>query len=138
MLTNYMINDFLKKLGGLMSNSNNCYIALSSTEPNVAGGGVTEPVGNGYSRTVFGANGSNSELSKAVINADGVLTNNEIIYFGEATGNWGTLTHYCLFSSASGGSLLAYGELKNPITPTAGTVPLIRVGEIKITLSRGE
>lgn len=139
MLTDYIVNEFLKRLGGLLSNSGYCYIGLSSTPPNVAGGGITEPVGNGYNRVLFGCNSSGSSLSNhAIIDDDGVLTNKDIIYFGEATGDWGTLTHYCLFSGATGGTLLAYGELTKPISPTNETVPLIREGEIKITLSRGE
>ena len=138
MLTDYTIKGFLEKLGGLIQYGGSCYIGLSSTEPNVVGGGVTEPVGNGYARALFGTNGSNSELNNAQVTDEGVLTNKNIIYFGEATGDWGEQKYYCLFSSATGGNLLAYGELTNPISPTSGTVPLVRVGEIKITLARGE
>ena len=138
MLTDYIVNEFLKRLGGLLANQGSCYIGLSSTEPNVAGGGITEPVGNGYARALFGTNNSSYGTNHAEINDNKELTNKDIIYFGEATGNWGTLTHYCLFSAATGGNLLAYGALTSPIAPVNGTVPLIRAGEIKITLARGE
>ena len=138
MLTDNAIRSFLRKLGGLETGSS-CYIGLSSTQPDIIGQGITEPIGNGYQRALFNSVSSgNSSSGCATITEDGVLTNNAIIYFGEALGSWGTLNHYCLFSSKTGGNLLAFGDLENPITPTVGTVPLIREGAIQITISRGE
>ena len=140
MLTNSTIQNFLKWLGGLVAGTY-CYIALSTTAPddNIVGGNVTEPSTElGYSRQVlhYITGGTNSvSAGPGYIDENGVLTNKDIIFFGEATGDWGTITHYCLFSSSTGGELMAYGELDEPITPTANTVPLIREGQIKITLS---
>jgi len=65
----------------------------------------------------------------------GGISNKETVYFPEATGSWGTCTHYLLFDAATGGNLLAFGALTDSITPTNGTVPLIRTGELQMTLS---
>lgn len=138
MLTDNAIRSFLRQIGGLTTGSA-CYIGLSSTQPDIIGQGITEPIGNGYERALFNSTSSTSTSNgSATINENGVLTNNQIIYFGEALGSWGTLKYYCLFSAKTGGNLLAFGELETPITPTVGTVPLIREGAIQITISRGE
>lgn len=138
MLTNNAIRSFLRQIGGL-NQGTSCYIGLSSTQPDIIGQGITEPIGNGYERALFNSISSNNNTNGcATITEEGVLTNSSIIYFGEALGSWGTLNHYCLFSSKTGGTLLAYGDLETPITPTVGTVPLIREGAIQITISRGE
>lgn len=141
MITNYTLNGILKELAGIAQfSNNNTYLALSSTEPNLDGGNVTEPSADlGYERRLFGysANFLNGETPKAEM-VDGVVRNKEIIYFGEATGNWGTLTHYCLFNAKTGGQLIAYGPLVEPITPTAETVPLIRAHQVQITMTNGD
>lgn len=137
MLTKYTKELFLKQLGGLVSGTS-CYIALSTTAPNenASNYNVTEPHSTlGYSRQVFRTTSTSGSQGSGYIDANGALSNNDIIYFGEASGSWGTITHFCLFSAKTGGNLLAYGTLSSTISPTAGTVPLIRADEIKITLS---
>ena len=62
------------------------------------------------------------------------ISNTREIHFQEATGSWGTITHFALYNSATGGTPLYVGALTEPITPTANTVPLIKVGQLKITL----
>lgn len=135
MITNYFLEECLRRLGGLSDGS--CYLGLSKQAPTEDGQGAVEPVGNGYERVLL--NSSNSSATGHLeIGDDGKLTNKDIIYLGEATGTWGTLTHYCLYSAKTGGNMLAYGELTEAISVETGTVPLIRVGEIKISISRSE
>ena len=135
MITNYFLEQCLRQLGGLSNGS--CYLGLSKQAPTEDGQGAVEPVGNGYERVLLNSS-SSSGNNHLEIGEDGKLTNKDIIYLGEATGTWGTLTHYCLYSSKTGGNMLAYGQLTEQITVESGTVPLIRVGEIKISISRGE
>jgi len=148
MLSNAMIKKFLQQIGGLAAGSS-CYIGLSTTEPQFDENNafnITEPSTElGYSRRLFEStptSGTDTLRGCAMIDENNVLTNTEIIYFGEATGDWGVIPYYCLFSSAtknsSGADLIAYGELDEPINPTANTVPLIRAKAIKITLTAGE
>ena len=140
MLSNAMIKKFLRQIGGLYPGSS-CYIGLSSTKPvyeDETAYNITEPsVDLGYSRQLLEStpqSGNDYLKGVAEIDANNVLTNNAIIFFGEATGDWGTIPYYCLFSAETGGELLAYGELDEVITPTANTVPLIRKNAIKISL----
>lgn len=135
MITNYFLEQCLRQLGGLSNGS--CYLGLSKQAPTEDGQGAVEPVGNGYERVLLNSSGSSGN-NHLEIGEDGKLTNKDIIYLGEATGTWGTLTHYCLYSSKTGGNMLAYGQLTEQITVESGTVPLIRAGEIKISISRGE
>jgi len=77
------------------------YLGLSTANPGDAGATLAEPSGNGYARQsiTFGA----------AVNRQVVQTAS--IAFPQATGAWGTITHWAVFDAASGGNMLAYGEL---------------------------
>ena len=121
------------------STSSKVYIGLSSTDPGVV---VTEPfeTGNGYKRVLIGATSSSGQTDENLCKFDaasnGQASNNTEIYFPEAREKWGTLTHFCLFSSESGttaNDLIGYSVLTNeegqpsPINVTSkDTVVLFR------------
>ena len=114
------------------SSYDSCYLALSTTEPTINNSNVTEPVGNGYARISI-----SKFMAAPALSSDSTvteITNNKEIHFNEATGNWGTITHFALYTSSTGGTPLYVGALTQAITPTANTVPLIKVGQLKITL----
>lgn len=137
MITNYAANRVLQALCGKASSitlGQTAYVGLSTTTPTAAGGNVTEPSGNGYSRVMLG-NCSQSYTQKMGTPSGGAVSNTEIIYCTEATGAWGTITHFCIYDALTGGNLLAYGALTTAIIPTANTIPIIRVGELNISLS---
>lgn len=102
------------------------YIALSTTTPTAAGGNVTEPSGNGYAR----AAASDGSFSAS----GGVITNGKYVYFPEATASWGTITHMCLHTASSGGTLRYFGALNSSVSVGANTVPLFKPGTISIAL----
>lgn len=137
MITNYAANKVLQALCGKANSltlGQTAYVGLSTTAPTVAGGNVTEPSGNGYSRVMLG-NYNQSYTQKMGTPSGGAISNTEIIYYPEATGAWGTITHFCIYDAPTGGNLLAFGALTTSITPTANTIPIIRVGELDISLS---
>lgn len=117
------------------------YLALSSTAPAADGTNITEPSGNGYQRISLKANiistlGDNFDLNNPTydsVNDKYSYTNIKDIYFYEATGSWGTLPYFAIFSSSTGGTVVAYGTLDNAISPIANTVPVIRTGDLTIT-----
>lgn len=134
MIANYASNKFLQILVAKTSSvsfTSNVYVGLSTTTPSKDGTGVTEPTGNGYGRTLLG-NTSQALTQKMSTPALGKTENTDIIYFPEATGAWGTITHLVLYDAPTGGNLLAFGALTNSISPTNGTIPIIRVGELDI------
>lgn len=110
------------------------YLALSTTAPTLAGGNVTEPSGNGYARKLLG-NYSQSYTQLMGAAADGESSNTQEIHFNKATAAWGTITHVCLFSAVTGGTLLAYGALTTPKAVTADDVVVIEAGDLSVLLS---
>lgn len=137
MITNYSANKILQALCGKVSTISlgpTAYVGLSTTAPTAVGENVTEPSGNGYARVMLG-NYNQSYTQKMGNPANGAIENAEIIYYPEATGSWGTITHFCIYDAQLGGNLLAYGALTTSIAPTANTIPIIRVGELDISLS---
>ena len=103
------------------------YIGLSTTEPDVSGGNVTEPsTGAGYARVLL------SNLSEA---ANGLVTNNAAINFNESTNSWGTVTHFVIFDAESSGNLLMYGALTQPRTVETATIMTIKENFLKLSVS---
>ena len=104
------------------------YLGLSTTTPNVNGGNVTEPSSSsGYRRAQLTSMGSAS---------DGQIQNNDIIYMGESLSNWGTITHFCIFTSATGGTPIFYGQLTSSVSVPTGYVPIFRKDAIKVGLDK--
>ena len=137
MMTYLLANRILEGMGGRTSmfSSNGIYLGLSTTAPSRDGTGYTEPpASNGYKRTLLGIQGQGSTHKMGNATAGGIK-NADTIYFPEATGSWGACTHYLIFDSGTGGNLLAYGTLTDDINPVNGTVPLIRIEELQMTIS---
>ena len=87
----------------------------------------------GYGRTLLG-NYQSSDSKCMGEPVQGNIKNSKIIYLPEAVADWGTMTHFALFSSASAAEPIFIGELKTPIAITAGYVPIFRVGTLSITI----
>lgn len=137
MMTYILANRILEAMCGRNTIFSSCgiYLGLSTTAPSRDGTGFTEPpASNGYKRTLLGMGGQSSSQKMAAATAGGIK-NADTIYFPEATGSWGTCTHYLLFDQETEGNLLAYGTLTEAISPVNGTVPLIRIEELQMTLS---
>ena len=151
MISNYASSLILKGMtgrggsnGGSIVIAARAYLALSSTEPQKNGQGVTEPSGNGYARKQIGYYYDTlGALMGDPVN--GVMTNKEEVHFNEATGEWGTLTYACIYDAATGGNLIASGKLgkinsdtgsweEQSITPVANSVVVIKEGNLKISI----
>lgn len=133
-------HQLLNAITGKTQLFSSCYIGLSSTAPNNDGGNVNEPTTGGYVRTLVGMY-QQSATHKFGTPLNGSITNDQAIYFEESTGSWGSqLTHFVLFSSQTGGTMLGYGLLEKdgvatPISVTeANTVVMIPVSGITITI----
>ena len=154
MISNYASSLILKGMTGRGNNSTSytggiilttrAFLALSSTEPQKNGQGVTEPSGNGYARKQIGyALDTYGQAMGDPVN--GVMTNKEEIHFNEATGEWGTLAYACIYDAETGGNLIASGKLgktntdtgeweEQSITPVANSVVVIKEGNLKISI----
>ena len=102
------------------------YIGLSSTEPTLAGGNVSEPAsGAGYARV---------ELTSLSAPTNGVVTNTASIDFNESTAAWGTMTHYVIYDAANDGNLLMFGALSTSRTVEPATIMTIKAGSLNISV----
>lgn len=103
------------------------YVGLSTADPGDDGAGLSEPSGNGYARVATVATDWNAALG-------GTIDNANVIAFSEATGNWGTVTHFALFDAASGGHLLTHGALNQLKTIVSGDTARIVTGDLNVSL----
>lgn len=106
------------------------YVGLSTTAPSDDGTNVTEPSGNGYARKQT----SSADWSSASGSAPAVTSNNSTITFNEATGSWGTITHFVFYSSSSSGTFLGSGALNSPKAVGSGDTPRFPVGSLQFKL----
>ena len=137
MLTYNGANSLLNMLCGRTQSYSysNVYVGLSTTAPDRGGSGFSEPPASaGYSRVLLGNYNQAATQKMGPANL-GTSTNTDILYFPEATTTWGTCTHFLIFSAATDGVLIAYGALTNEISPVSGTVPIIRVGDLDMSIS---
>jgi hypothetical protein len=100
------------------------YAALFTTDPTEAGTG-TECTGTGYARVAitFGAP------------SNGVTTNSAASEFPQATGTWGTLTHFAIFDALTTGNMLYYGALTTSKTISSGDVFKFATSSVSVTLA---
>jgi hypothetical protein len=103
------------------------YVGLSTAEPGDDGSGLSEPSGDGYARVQT----SGSDWNAA---SGGQLDNANDITFPEATGSWGTVTHFALFDAASGGSMLAHGSLSGSKAIGSGDTARFAAGDLDVSL----
>lgn len=116
---NTILNDIFSK---------NYYIGLSTTTPTTSGGNVTEPSSSsGYRRAKLTSMGTAS---------DAQIQNTDIIYMGESLSDWGTITHFCIFTQETGGTPIFYGQLTNSVNVPTGYVPIFRANAIKVGLDK--
>ena len=110
-----------------------CYIGLFSSTPSADG--ANEITGAGYERTLIGSHQSVGSQAMGDVDSSGKATNVSTIFFPEAEAGWGTVTHFALFNTKTGGSPHLWGELTSPVAINAGYVPIFKPGALSITLT---
>jgi hypothetical protein len=107
-------------------------IALSSTNPTEDGSGITEPVGNGYSRVTV-----SNDATYWSAASGGEKTNASGVIFPAATAAWGMMTHWAIYDT---GVFKIYGEItdvsgnSSPQYVDNGDIVRFLTGSLKITL----
>jgi len=110
----------------------NVEIGLSTADPGEDGSGMAEPGSGGYTRVTVANNGTNWGAASG-----GIKSNLTDIIFPEATGSWGTLSHWALYDT---GVMKASGVLDNgsgtptPVAVAATDVFRFQASELRITL----
>lgn len=106
------------------------YIGLSTTTITDAGGNITQPSGNNYSRVAVTNNATNFPVASG-----GSKSNGTEITFPTPSGSWGTVTDFFISDAASGGNTLAYGALSASQTVSAGNIVKFPVGTLTLSLA---
>jgi len=104
------------------------YVALSTADPTDDGSGVAEPSGNGYARVETAGSDWDAASGGATANANAIT-------FPEASGAWGTISHFALYDAATNGNMLAHGALDSSEVVTTGQTPRFSAGALDVTLS---
>ncbi len=126
-LSNYEEEKILELLVGKTAHSTpTVYVGLSTANPDEDASGLAEPSGNGYARV------DSTGLWEAA--SGGTIQNASAITFPEASGSWGTVTHFALFDALSGGNMLAYAELDTPQAISSGQTFRFSAGALNISL----
>jgi hypothetical protein len=103
------------------------YVGLSTADPTDDGSGLAEPSGNAYARVQTSASDWNTA-------SNGSLENASDIIFDQATGSWGTITHFALFDAATAGNLLAHGALSQSKAIGDSDTARFEAGDLDINL----
>lgn len=130
--SNYLENEVLDHLFGAATYtpSGTLYVALNTGVPSDDGGGnFLEPVGNNYSRVAVTNNKTNWTTA-----SNGALENATAITFPQATGPWGTVTHFGIYDASSGGNILGSGALTLSKTIVSGDTASFASGALDISL----
>jgi len=125
-LENKLLDHVLKVAS--FSQPTNLYIALSTADPTDDGSGLAEPSGNGYARQL--CNAWDTAASRATQNTNKVS-------FPEATGSWGTITHWAIMDAETGGNMIAHGDFTESKTVGAGDNVNIAAGDLDISVTSG-
>jgi len=106
----------------------NLFIGLSTADPLDGGTGLAEPVGNGYARVSTAAADWNSATSGAA-----KTDNANAITFPQASGSWGTVTHFIISDALSGGNILFSGTVSPSQTISTNNTPNFPAGSLSVT-----
>lgn len=127
MNTTYFLNLASGNLFGTKTNPpipTKYYVGLSTTTPNLDGSGVTEPDSTGAYKRI--------QLTSLSEPTNGAVTNTSSISFDESTSDWGIVTHYVIYDSATNGNLLMFGTFSKPRSIETSTVMTIKEGYLKL------
>lgn len=127
--TNYTESEIVNWMVGgdaMPSPPSNIYVGLHTGDPTETGGS-NEVSGNNYARASTTAGTDWTISANTFENADDIL-------FNEASGSWGTVSHFSLWDSSTGGNALAYSALDSSRSVESGDAPVFRATNLSGTV----
>lgn len=115
----------------------NLYVLLSTADPLDDASGIAEPSGNGYARLIL-TDANWTTAAARSINYNALLT------FAQASGAWGTISHYGICTHLTNSTfgtdveLIAHGSLNTSKAVVDGNTPSIAAAEIVVSLNAGD
>lgn len=130
-LSDYAENSLMGHLfGSAYSKPATVYLALCTADPTDAGTGASMNEvtnSNNYARKAiaFGAAASRR------------ITQNATVTFDQASGSWGTVTHYAVLDSGThgAGNMLAHGSFSSSFAPVSGNTPSVASSQVYVEIS---
>lgn len=112
------------------------YLALATADPTDAatGASMNEVADSGsYARKAITFGTAGTPTARRIIQSATVT-------FDQATGSWGTITHWAIVDSAThgAGNVLAHGALASSKSVVSGNTPSVASGEVYVEFSAGE
>lgn len=123
----------------------NLYLGLHSGTPTEASPSTGELSGSGYSRvhlvdnvhqTSDNSSSTSGMFTKFGFGTNDSITNDSAIDFAEATGSWGTVTHYSIWddsTATTAANCLMIGSLSSGVAVGSGDQFRIAIGEFDLT-----
>jgi hypothetical protein len=142
-LSNYLENQIIDWImrGQSYSPPANLYIALYTTAPTAAGGGV-EVSGGSYARVAVASNLANwagtqgTATTTASTGTSGLTSNNSALTYPTPTAAWGTLVAFGVFDASTGGNMLFFAGLTTAKTINNGdSPPIFQSAQLTFSLS---
>lgn len=130
-LTTFGDNGFLNHLlGTAFSPAATMYLALCTSDPGqgATGASMNEVSNaNNYTRKSIAFSAASSRA----------VAQNGAVTFNQASGSWGTVTHWAIVDNATYGSgnVLATGAFSSSFAPVAGNTPSVASGQVTVTIS---
>lgn len=128
-ISDYLENKLLDHVTGVAAYTPpaTVYVGLSTADPQDDGSGLAEPSGNNYGRKAVTLGAAASRQVK----------NSALITFNQASGAWGTVSHYGIFDAETGGNMMAHGSLSESKQVVAGNTPSIAAEAIVLSFNAG-
>jgi hypothetical protein len=111
----------------------NWFVGLSSTTPTETGTNFTEPSGGAYARVSTAP----ANWNAATGGDPSVIDNSAVITFPTATADWASaanLTHFGLFTAATGGTVQMWGALTTAKNVLNGDTASFAAGALDVKL----
>jgi len=102
------------------------YVGVSTADPTEDNSGIAEPSGNAYARVAT----TGTDWDRTA----GVMSNGVAMAFPEATGVWGSLTHFAVFDAATAGNMVIHGALTTAKAIAANETLRFPIGNLTFTL----
>lgn len=140
-LSDYLENQIIDHIfrGQVFTPPTNVYVALMTSAPTDAGGGI-EVTGGSYARVAVAASlaawaGTQAAGSTvASSGTSGTTSNNATISFPTPTAGWGNVTHFAVYDAASAGNLLFYAPLTVAKTINTGDTVSFAAGALTLQI----
>ena len=128
-MTDYLeteLSDFLLDLNsGVFTAPGTLYLALLTADPTDAGLTTNEVTGNAYTRKAISFG----------VASNGVSTTDADVTFDQATGTWGTISHFGIMDAATLGNMLFHSNLNTSKTIETDDIFKVSSGNITVTLA---